>query len=280
MKGDAVYIADPNFPGDGNRSITFADGKFQPYRSGATEYIETLYIGGWALVANNIGERWREFEKKTIGNDRFPGYSLQVREGPDRAWADLEVGFRAEQDKIAVRAQRNGGGEPLYASVFKNGSRLLTDDAGFVTLEDGGNELGVLVTAKVDGRAKYVDFHYVDVYFEKGPELTTDRMYFDTGELEAEWDYYIGGDGEQVMHGYKITYFRDGSISMKDHYVDGELDGVQESYWPDGTIMWRYEMKMGVKDGYSREYYSDGSLYQEILYVDGVPVSGSGYTNW
>ena len=91
-----LYIADPNYPGNRDpfngtpttRIIECqANGFMKPYSS-------ALAAGGPGIVFDQIGyaattafvrwdkitERWAEFEKGTIGDDRFPAYQLRVHE--------------------------------------------------------------------------------------------------------------------------------------------------------------------------------------------------------
>ncbi len=274
IKGDQAFIADPNTPGDKDRHIDVTEGTFFPYMSGSTSYDHFVYLGNWSVIVNNIADRWREFENGTIGSDLFPAYRFEVKEGKDGTWQDLANGYDATFNLLGIRAMPAAGGDSFYIGVYRDGKRLKPDSDGLYTLQLGTNRIGILVAGKIAGKSKYIDFKYLDVNLTESHELKTRKLYYDTGELWQEWTYYVRPDGTQLQHGYDITYYENGKIEEKQHYVDGVREGVQELYRENGGIWWRYEMKDDLMNGYSREYDEQGQMYRELWYVDGVEVSG------
>ncbi len=274
VKGDQAYIADPNKPGDKNRWLNIIGGTFLPYNNGY-EYDRFAYMGNWSLIVNNIADRWREFEAGTIGNDRFPAVKFQVKEGKDGEWADLTNGYGVGVNKVGIIAvPKELSDETFTIGVYKDTRRVTPDADGLYPLQTGNNHLGILVASKVAGKAKYVDFKYVDIVLTENRELKTRRTYYDTGQLWSEWTYFVNSNGTEVQQGYDTSYYRDGTIQSKEQYVNGAQEGVQEFYWENGNIAWRYEMKDDKLNGYSREYDHNGVMYRELQYVDGVEVTG------
>jgi len=100
MASKLLYVADPNYPGQ-VRTITYnaAAVKFDPYSSkeNANEADESPYwgIGYYAKTSmvdwDKIGARWAQFLNGTIGNDRFPKYTLWVYDGSGYALGDTLI---------------------------------------------------------------------------------------------------------------------------------------------------------------------------------------------
>lgn len=274
IKGDQAFIADPNFPGDADRHIDVVGDTFFPYNSGSYEYNRYVYLGNWSVLVDTIADRWTEFQSGTIGNDLFPAYRFQVKEGTDGTWGNLTNDYVATLNKLGIQAVPTAGGDPFPIAVYRDGRRVRPDADGLYPIAKGVNHLGILVTSKVEGKSKYVDFEYVDVNLTESRELKTRRTYYDTGQLWSEWTYYMNPNGTEVQQGYDTSYYRDGTVQSREHYVDGAQTGQQEFFWENGNIAWRYEMKNDLLNGYSREYDQNGVMYRELQYVDGVEVSG------
>ena len=179
--GNALYIADPNYPGSADRKIIYysGEGKFKPYNSGANRkeidagrgkaYESILYYGKSTIISwDTIAQRWSEFKNKTIGNDKFGGYDIVVvdDEGQDQPLVD-EFEATDKLLKIAVR----GNNFPAGWIVFRDGKRLAPDDKGRFELNPGENLLGVYIVGdtKNDPNNRnwaYVDFKYLTIIYE------------------------------------------------------------------------------------------------------------------
>jgi hypothetical protein len=176
---NSLYIADPNYPGNTDRRIKYANERFVPYESGAnaaeiaagnsTTYETIEYCAKSASVDwNKIAQRWNEFKAGTIGNDVFPRYDLVVVKD-DGKIEPLVDGYASEQKKIDISEAAgipNGGS----ISVFREGVPLNWDANGKIELVEGNNPLGILVQGDVDSSAhtsmmKYIDFKYFNVVY-------------------------------------------------------------------------------------------------------------------
>ena len=93
VTGGKLYVADPNYPGNQSvngvssiRVIDYQNNVFLPYPSFAKvgdpgkEYDQIrFYATNTFFNWEKVGERYIEFENKTIGNDRFPEYTLYAK---------------------------------------------------------------------------------------------------------------------------------------------------------------------------------------------------------
>lgn len=178
--GNALYVADPNYPGNTDRKIIFysGDGKFKPYQSGANRkaiengnsvsYPNIEYYAKSTLVHwNRIGPRWAEFKNGTIGNDKFPPYQIVVTEGSEKK-TPLD-GYVSDQKKIKISTKFANVYFREALFVFKGGKEVTSfEGEGEVELSPGNNELGILIEGFVNPQWYYIDFKYYNVKFEDG----------------------------------------------------------------------------------------------------------------
>jgi len=178
VKDGELYIADPNYPGDVTRRITFADGKIDPYESGANfeeikkgnsiRFDKVGFTGKTTIINwNDIPGRWAELKAKAIGRDRFPAYVL-VQTNKDGKENPVNDGMTSSNKLININAssqQANG----IFTNVYRDGKLVARDAGGNIALVPGNNKLGFAIYGVVDGNPSYIDFKYVNVVFEAGP---------------------------------------------------------------------------------------------------------------
>ena len=101
IEGNKIYIADPNYPGQKDRTITIDSGSFSVYNSGdnATAvaegkeiaYKDIFWSGEFAITnEEKITERWQEVERKDLGNDLFPYPEIEIIGGVNQIQKSLE----------------------------------------------------------------------------------------------------------------------------------------------------------------------------------------------
>ncbi|MEK7873951.1 MAG: hypothetical protein AAB502_08875, partial [Chloroflexota bacterium] len=186
IKDNQIYIADPNYPGDNDRRIDFENGKFKPYNSGANKkeidagngkpYETILYIAKTATVDwSLIARRWAEVKNGTIGNDRFPKYTLGYVDKDDKP-LPLNNGTVIPLSPVKLGVFEQG----FWMRVYRDGQELKPDASGRHTLVPGENKLGFAMYGKVKVRKvvggvakdvdewEYVDFRYVTVRYQAG----------------------------------------------------------------------------------------------------------------
>ena len=176
-----LHIADPNFPDNMTRVIEYQNGQFKPYSSAlvaggsGTNFDQIGYAAKTSYVEwPLITARWAEFENGTIGDDRFPVYSIWAENGAGHALTDnfstfddtLIMHCRSASvpymipgtDKYQVFYVYDEQGNPLGSgSPYNNGVLRLH-------LKMGLNKLGFsIMGANVDAYDNYVDFRWIHV---------------------------------------------------------------------------------------------------------------------
>jgi len=166
-----LYIADPNYPGNTERRIEYANGQFQPYNSGANKaaidagkgkaYEHIQYEAkSTVLPWSTIAQRWKELKNETVGNDKFPGYQLQYKDDQGN-WVPLTEGLTTPFDAIAIDAT----GAANYIYVYRDGKLLQYDANSNYDLQPGNNKLGIEIVGKIGDSYKYIDFQYINVVY-------------------------------------------------------------------------------------------------------------------
>lgn len=174
--GNALYVSDPNYPGNTDRKIIFysGEGKFKPYNSGANKkeieagngksYENIQYLAKSTVVPwDKIAGHWATLKNKTVGNDKFPQYVLNVVD-EQGGTTPLTDGYIAKKKTFTVRPASNTQGI-LY---FRDGTELKHDNNGSVELNSGNNLLGIWIMGKVGTDWQYIDFKYFNVKFDDG----------------------------------------------------------------------------------------------------------------
>lgn len=168
-----LYVADPNYPGNSGRKITYAGGTFAAYESGAnkaeidaghsTTYDEIRYFAKTALVSwPQLAARWSEFEYGTIGDGVFPAYDLVALDDGGGA-TPLTDGMAVSGDKLRISLDNVSAGLSLGFMVRREGQWLTLGADGTCDLLEGNNDLGIYVLGEVDGNWEYVDFQWVTI---------------------------------------------------------------------------------------------------------------------
>jgi hypothetical protein len=177
--GNALYVADPNYPGNTERKIIYYsnDGKFKPYQSGAnraeiekgnsTAYENIMYIGKSTFISwDTISQHWTEFKNKTIGNKEFPSYTINYVDDKG-ASHELKDGYVSPGKLILIKvatSTQNGAWD-----TYRDGVLLPQDANGNIDLKPGNNKLGVWVRCNagdsVNKNFQYVDLKYISVIY-------------------------------------------------------------------------------------------------------------------
>jgi len=175
---DALHIADPNYPGDINRTIYYSNGAFAPYPSGdnwveinagrGKNYEHIFYMAKSTLLpTDKIAQRWEEVRSGTIGNNDFPNYQIRYLDNDSGVYQVLAENHIFTEKKVRINAHRIGSGTAvLGTSIYRDGKVLAFDSDGKIELNPGENILGIYVLSKVDSVWEYIDFKYMNVKYE------------------------------------------------------------------------------------------------------------------
>jgi hypothetical protein len=236
---DALHIADPNKQGDRERKIEYTDGKFKPYFLGAKAYETIIYQANWTIVPfEKIAARWVEFKNKTIGNDRFPAYTIEYEDD----WGllqELKDGYMSPVNLLRMQATVGGGGK-LY--VWRDGVKLPFDAASKIELYPGNNLLGINVLGKVGDDWRYIDFKYFNIIYsplnidpsmlkgELNKQYTFTAM-ADFPPAGARYNWYIDGAKMpgNTSTSYIASFKTEGGHNVSVKLVDSTGEEIQEA---------------------------------------------------
>jgi hypothetical protein len=168
-----LHIADPNYPGNPDRKIEYSNGKFTPYNSGmnaddikkgrAIAFEKIGYRAKTAAVDwTKIQQHWNAVKNKSIGNKRFPSYSLwygdkaipnELKDNNETTRPFVGIGGKSNQAEIRV-------------TVYRDGMEVKPDKDGLFQLKPGGNLFGVRIDGKGNKIYEYIDFKYVNIDYK------------------------------------------------------------------------------------------------------------------
>ncbi len=165
--GNTLYLFDPNYP-TVERTLTFEGGHFKPFsaslKAGAAglQFTEFAHVGVWSMIdSSRLARRWAEFRAGTVGEVRFSGCSLGMRQDDGIFRFFEESGFAsAPSARFAVQllgefSSRHG------LHIFRKGTgEFFLPDLRYVSpnavtfqvaLEPGENRLGFNILQTPDG---------------------------------------------------------------------------------------------------------------------------------
>ncbi len=215
-KDGDLLIADPNYPGNAARKITFDSdtGVLGPYMSGdnaaalGKPYERIGYFAKTALVDwNYLGGRWTDFLEEDIGDDAFPTYALEVEvvdEDGTASWVPLNNGHTVEKDQSSITVRAAG------ASTWNDRFRVYRwdetlglggwDVSFVVPLEEGTNRLGFEALGWKNNSMNWVDFERLNVIRGEPEETPIDLVFVIdlTGSMEDDISSVKGAATEIV----------------------------------------------------------------------------------
>ncbi|MCF6239062.1 MAG: hypothetical protein L3J79_09705, partial [Candidatus Marinimicrobia bacterium] len=171
---DALHVADPNYPGDINRTIYYSNDSFAPYASGdnweeinagrGKNYETIQYLAKSNLIpSEKIAQRWEEVKNGTIGNGIFPNYQIQYLDEDTGSYKTLAENQVFTKSKADFSASGDGS---MSIRIYKNAEFLSFDSDWKTDLVAGDNLLGFHVMGNIDNKGEYVDFKYINVIYE------------------------------------------------------------------------------------------------------------------
>jgi antitoxin component YwqK of YwqJK toxin-antitoxin module len=114
-------------------------------------------------------------------------------------------------------------------------------------------------------------------YYESGGLRA--RMLFETGSKRS-YVYLFYTNAKPAAEGWYVdqvkdsvwTYYSefDGSVRIRETYLDGKQHGLSSSYYPVGEISEEVEWKQNVKEGAWKQYYINGVPRLIAHYKNGV----------
>jgi len=102
--------------------------------------------------------------------------------------------------------------------------------------------------------------------FEPGSSRSYTSLFYSSSKPAAE-GWYVDQRKDSVW-----TYYSefDGSIRIRETYLEGKLHGLSNKYYPDGKISEKVEWKDNVEDGIWKQYYKNDVLRLSGSYKNGL----------
>jgi hypothetical protein len=252
--GGKLYLADPNFPGNtdpqtGNQSvrvINFNNNSFAPYHSSLNanspgiDFDQIGFAGksaciNWSLVDN----RWSEFQNGTIGNDRFPSYTLYVNNTSGDTLTNGYVSNSQDFDvvcKSANCAQYLNGTDHLQVIYIydQNGNQLAragtaNNGVASIKLNPGQNKLGIYICGAKNGQSEYyVDFKWINVNY-LSMNITPNPL---SAVINQEYTFTANIVGTPPQSAKYVWDFGDGSAEV----TQINVNTVQHTFSQQGTF--------------------------------------------
>ena len=98
------------------------------------------------------------------------------------------------------------------------------------------------------------------------------------GKKDGLWTQYHEGSKkvyktidfkDGLIHGTRITYYKNGNVEMFTEYKDGKNHGLHTSYDESGNMTWKSYWKNGFNDGESTSFYQNGKIQETMNYKNG-----------
>jgi antitoxin component YwqK of YwqJK toxin-antitoxin module len=74
-------------------------------------------------------------------------------------------------------------------------------------------------------------------------------------------------DAEGRCHGIWKTYYPNGTLAWRGHYLHGKLHGVWEAYYINGTFGWKIHWHHGRQKGIAKTWSSQGDITQKRYHL-------------
>jgi hypothetical protein len=171
VKGNSIYLADPNLPGNGERRLEYftASRTFKPYDGAEKagdppELYETVrYVGKSAIVNwSSIADAWKTLKAGEAGNGLFPAYVFGYLDQQGKIQL-FKNGMTVTQPNLFVFPVIKGKLQDAY--YYRDGKLLDLTGKGF-SLNPGKNSVGAAIFGMPDPATKewvYVDFTTLDI---------------------------------------------------------------------------------------------------------------------
>lgn len=246
---NTLFIADPNYPGKNDRSISFANGSFSPYMSGdnaanlGTPYSKIYYTGMTSFYDWRIAHRqWPLVENRTVGTGLFPTFILKGRDNDTSEFKPIGQSWKTTTGKGEFRLEVNGA--PLMIGHIFNpdGTIIAPVDDGifdqYYNFFDGRRWVGFYFVAP--GDSSWGGFRWVEVEGKNGPPPSRCQVtkYWETvlGSINIIYtDSLQTGERRVILEDLSVPEDLCGNSHVHPKWeVRGNLTGIKvlaSAYW-------------------------------------------------
>lgn len=228
LLGHRIFVADPNFPGDQNRTVIIKDDGYIDYLSGKSSDSETvtyerLLCLGYSSISNwkIVADYWRNLLDGSIGDNSFPTCSYSVTFDPgsspatttalgvnDKNWiGSLSVSRKDTIIRIDCQVNKQDGGfMDSYLWIRKGDEWIAYSklDESFVDLDLEGLQLynstiGIFVSTEMIEDGKRTGSEWIDFKWMKISEMTLEPAKA-SGKVNEEltWEVTLGDAPQNV----------------------------------------------------------------------------------
>lgn len=249
LENSKLYVADPNYPGQTDRFVTYTNQAFLPYSSGANaqsiindgtlQYDQILFIGQSALIDyEQMDLLYDQVLDGSIGNDVFPTLDLlylsTYDNNPDlQEWTDIDLEVSIDssynantscglQDTIVIAATADESSSMVY-SLYRGTERVLgpvmPELDGYVYFEIemaiGVNDLGILAEYDDGYQLYYSDFKRIEVTYEGGVSTPCEAT------IIGRYDFVSRSDNQVLVTYNYIEIYANGTFKEEYQLNDG-----------------------------------------------------------
>lgn len=284
-----LLIADPNKPGV-QEHIGYVNGVLTTYvtglrgdgtpidfdRFGATG--KSTYLN-WS----SIGGRFNEVTNKTIGNDRFPSYTLWVKDG---VGYELTDGLNTDADSLVLELKNNTPGTQIGYYCYDESHAVVPVTNNAIKLSPGKNKFGFHIVGKVtrgnppQTTWEYIDFKWITVTYESS-KLRIDPATMN-GTKDSDYVWRAVFDSKPSNARYEWN-FGDGTAK---YVVDNDTNGYHR-YSASGTYtisLQVFDRSTSAKLGEATATAVIGAGFEitsvvpdKVSYAMPVTINGSGF---
>ena len=167
ITGTTMHVCDPNFPGVLDRTIAFTDPKFSPYngaekRTDPPHNYNQIYFLGKTSELNwtSANTRWKEFNRRVIGDGSFPAFIIQVQDNPNDNFAPITDGWQSRSGNPAFRVDYGASSPVVIHDIFLENGTKLAPNFGRWLIPQGTKRLGFYIT---DSAEDWGGFQWIDI---------------------------------------------------------------------------------------------------------------------
>lgn len=254
-----LYIADPNYPNNRSSSgeqtvriINFKNGYFDPYPSFAkvgdpgTLYDQIAFFAKTSTFDwGKIGERYKELENGTIGNDRFKNYNLFLKTKNDSipfldgmTVTNDTIKLFCRNDKIPGFLPGTSRRQEIYIYDKEGIFLSSTDDDGLVMfrMNQSSIKLGINIFGYIDVNLpnSYYDFKWVTLKYEP-PDPNPNELTYTKCIVGAQVLAKMHYETDEIDSTY-TEVFEVGSYSITGSFSGNTFSGVTEQFGSKQTV--------------------------------------------
>jgi hypothetical protein len=192
-----LSVVDPNNPTDQHRSITFGNGRFDPYLSGTDASSRRVNFTRFYFYGTTSGmnwshakEHWPGVPAKTAGITLFPTYAVKVQDSAGEAGKPMVSGWRSRTGRARFFVESQTDDLEISQYFLADGTKLTLDAEGWITVPAGRNQIGLYIVDLLGEWTAFKWFEIADKNAPAPPRCSRDKVW----ETVLGPSHFIGSD--------------------------------------------------------------------------------------